>query len=238
MLADAGIINQPVMKKQDLTIITWCCGEIQYYSSCNTCAKVLHHNSFDHTRSSECVAYPDQIYKNPGFQVRNFRPYKISSHFRAHFRQYIDEWSFDRNSNDFQELVDYIKNNINVQSPNAYILIKQYTKSIKKPRLYKQLWSALYNAGGVMPKFNSQELQRLFVEFRSIENYFNSNYDNGNYHNICSVISVLDFLLKLTGKSPYYQFPLVKNSEAKRRGDEFISGYHTFIRHQRSYGHD
>lgn len=236
MLFEAGVISSVSKKQQQQQQhINECCGSIQYYSSCNQCGKVLEHYQYDWSREGENVTYPGQVYRNPGYHITAHRPYKISSHFRAHFRQYINNWSFDRADQDYTNLVEYIKTNLDINDVNAYILAKQYIKACKNPRLYKLAWSALYDAGGISPQFNSQELELVFKQFKAIQNFFIDNFDKGRYHNICSVFTVLYFLLTVIGKKPYYNFPHVKNHDALVRGDEFINSYRSFFIEQNSY---
>ena len=137
------------------------------------------------------------------------RIYKRLTHFKEHVRRFLGA----RFTELPQELLDEIKKKVDLQNRDCYNQVKAVLKQMKKPKLYKEIFTIIYKIGGVKSKFTQvNEIYKLFSDY---DYQFELMRQRGetNRHNGFSFYMLLDIFLKELGYESFYYLPCLKRFE-------------------------
>lgn len=140
------------------------------------------------------------------------RIYKRITHFREHVRRYVGARFTDIPA----EVIESLKQNkdIDVEDPNCYEQVKKALKQLKKPKLYKEIFTIIYELGGRPPKIDNIILD-LYDNFKAFDYYYEQFRKETGRKNGISYYIVLDIILKEMGYESYYYLPYLKDEELR-----------------------
>jgi hypothetical protein len=142
------------------------------------------------------------------------RVYKRITHFREHVRRYVGA----RFTNIPEDVIEAIRDNtsVDVQSPTCYNDVKKALKQLKEPKLYKEIFTIIYELGGTAPKID-HIIQNLYDNYAAFDYYYEQIRKDTGRKNGISYYMVLDMMLKEMGYTPYYELPYLKDEELRQK---------------------
>lgn len=200
--------------KIDLKIRYICCDEGNAWTRegmliCWKCGKVLNEKLL----IDEELEYPEYGkplgHKSRLGPVDKPRVYKRLIHFKEHIRRYVGA-RFTPVPDSIMEEIR--KLNINTDDPKCYFTIKQALKQLKHPKLYKEIFTIIYDLGGHRPKIDSI-IPDLYEQYKQFDIYYEQIKQECRRKNGVSYYMILDLMLKELGHESYYEFPYLKNEE-------------------------
>ena len=111
---------------------------------------------------------------------------------------------------------------VDIHDRQAYNLVKGILKKLKKPKLYKEIFTIIYLKGGHKPALENEVYENCIKDFKIIMNYFLTIRSTYGRHSMPSNYMLLDLILRRNGHDPYYVIPYLKNDECR---DKVMSIY-------------
>lgn len=221
LLADMNIHVTDIERRPELvlpSLISRCCdviSESEGYESCQGCGRVFNATVFETPPEyAYTQSYRHENQKPLGsaehwYQERR-RFYKPLTHFRQHLRSYLGARmvKFDRK---------FLRNfrGISVSDPRAYQQVKDLLRKIKKPGLYKDIFTILYRLGAPMPKFTA--INEICDRFKNWYYIFSTRKLRYGGHNTPSMHMLLDLFLKQFGQPPFFVIPYLKSDKLRQK---------------------
>lgn len=233
LLKEAGIdIPEEDVEKEEVSggkVVYSCCGETEEEGGsdwtvegmlvCWTCGKVLEMKQFVFEDPQE---YPGQGSplgsKSQHGPAPKRRIYKRLTHFKEHIRRYVGA----RFTPVPEEVMKELRSqNINTADRGCYEVVKQALKKLKKPKLYKEIFTIIYDLGGTAPKID-HIIKELYDQYSAFDHYFEQLRESTKRKNGISFYMVLDMMLKEQGYESAYDFPYLKNEELQDKVREIF----------------
>lgn len=216
-----------------------CCNElVTYYAhgyyTCWHCGKqwydppMIWYKGMD---NNEDGAQPSYRRLNDGVVWIKRRYYSKRLQFRTLLNQYIGNV---KRPNLDDAWVQHVKQTIDVQQPDAYLLIRDYLRRTKQSKMYSKIFACIYMLGGPMPALDSEQRDRLRVEFDAVEDFFSNRYKPAGQQrsSMYSVPTLLEMLLVDVGHKPHYSMYQLKDKKLLTQVETFYSAYRA---HSRNY---
>lgn len=228
LLVDCGVLpeeQRPVEQEVSLRIEERCCDEVVADEVngcwvCCGCGKVqsshmlIYHQPFNNQR----FTYPNQS-SNPfgsggHMTITRKRHYKPLTHFKEHLRRYMGARFTPIPDEVFTEVRKQV---VDLQDPYCHSKVKAVLKRMRMTRLYKEIFTIIYMAGGTAPHIEIEVYEKCVADFRVLMYQFKSRRDVWKRHCMPSMYMILDLLLKANGHTPHYHFPKLKNRKLRQQ---------------------
>lgn len=232
MLEAEGIIPKTIKPNEYIPnkYVISCCGPVELNPKegmyvCWSCGLVKHMGYI--VNEEEPVHCDAQTPYGSGstYVYKKYRPYKPLTHFREHLRRYLGQ----RFLYIPETLLDDLRGKFDPLDRDAYMKVKKLmkqlgnkkyeieswdkemrrkvTKHYKAQKFYKDIFTIIYNLGGIQPKFHL--VNSILESYMKLQYEFE--HHKSGRHNMPSHFMILDILLKEHGHSPYYYIPHLKD---------------------------
>ncbi len=197
-----------------------CCGKWAYevaeenresMLTCWECGKVLEMNKYilqENEYGDDGKPFGSKSQYGP---IPKKRFYKRITHFREHVRRYIGA-----RFKDIPETViaAMLENGVDVKSSDCYAQVKKVLKQLKQPKLYKEIFTIIYELGGAYPKIDGL-IAELYDNFTAYDYYYEQIRSTLKRKNGVSYYMILDIMLREAGHVPFYKLPYLKDEELR-----------------------
>lgn len=218
--------------------VTSCCGEVTFDEhagnfGCERCGTI----------TMGRVTDGHGIYQNEYVKDANpqkGRHYRSRIHFYTHLRRYLG----DTRGAVPEECVRMVRENIDVNSREAYEDTRKLFKKNKQGSNYRHIFRILYMLGGKKPELCSETIQKVRQDFVALENYFYDNSDGDAYFNkygalvkrrkslgkFCrksmpSLTMLLVILLNKNGHDIFYRIEYLKDEYLRKKVFDFYDSF-------------
>lgn len=140
------------------------------------------------------------------------RIYKRLTHFKEHVRRFLGA----RFTVISPEIINEISKEIpNLKDRQCYNKVKGVLKRLKRPKLYKEIFTIIYQLGGVKPTLKN--VDNIYQLYRNFDYYYALKVRDGQIkrRNGISFYMMLDLFLKEMGHESYYEIPYLKDLELR-----------------------
>lgn len=215
--------SHPNLNQIPEKVVYTCCGKQEWeighvnkesMLACWQCGKILEEK---HTYILEEDEYPDDGKplgsKSQYGPLPKRRIYKRITHFKEHIRRYVGA-RFTPVPADIMAKLRTL--NLNVNDKNCYQYVKEALRALKRPKLYKEIFTIIYELGGKAPKIDHL-ITRLYSMYKSFDYYYDYLRARLKRKNGISYYMILDLMLKDLGAPAYYTLPYLKDEELQQK---------------------
>lgn len=217
---DAGVQGKPEEKPPE-PVVYKCCGKWAYevadlnkesMLTCWECGKVLEMKLYVLQEDEYGDDGKPLGSKSQYGPIPKKRVYKRITHFREHVRRFAGA----RFTDIPEEVIQSLKANqdIRVEDVNCYDQVKKALKQLKRPKLYKEIFTIIYELGGRPPKID-HIINELYDKFKAFDYYYEQIRKDTGRKNGISYYMVLDIMLREMGCESYYTLPYLKDEELR-----------------------
>lgn len=143
------------------------------------------------------------------------RFYQPLTHFKEHLRRYMGA-RFTEIPDDVVAEVARCLPNI-AHDPDAHGKVKAILKRQGRTKLYKEIFTIIYMAGGKAPHLDTSVYLACIEDFKKLMYHFVRCRDQWKRYSMPSMYMLLDLLLHANGHRPFYNFPHLKNLKLREQ---------------------
>lgn len=206
-------------------VVKRCCDDIvedvlngQYV--CCRCGKVVDNKMFVYYQPFQARnAFSNQHQRPVGSEghvtfIRK-RFYQPLTHFKEHLRRYMGA----RFTEIPESLIDKVRESLGglEKDPDAHDKVKTILKRYGYTKLYKEIFTIIYMAGGTAPQLDTAVYLACIEDFKKLMYHFVRCRDQWQRYSMPSMYMLLDLLLQANGHVPFYKFPHLKNVKLRER---------------------
>jgi hypothetical protein len=226
MLREIGIVSKKTVKNKKISFQAEprCCGNIIHDSGeaclvCDKCGKVLEQRmvrcwpyyKYDASISGCFDEYSNGVKRFIPMDVKKKRYYECRQNFRSYLNKYAGVSAHVSLAHN-RHVLRLRASGWNPKCKNAYIAAYKFLKGLKAKeaaKLYKHIWSIIYENGGDPPSFDAD---KVIQEIKNFQNFY---YDvlAKDFRNVTGTWFILGKILEICGHVSFYSFPELINKD-------------------------
>lgn len=206
------------------------CVNSEAYTVCMDCGKclpdapkqfVFYMNNYDAGQEG-CSFFKRDSKRNSGVQLPAKRRYYQSKiHFMTHLKRYLDLVT----SGDPVPAGLIRELDVDVNDEMAYFHVRDLLKKRKLGKHYKDIFTIIYQRGGVRPDLSGAQLEMVERHIKSIQTFFYANRHRWRKKSMPCVPWLLERLLIACGHKPYYCLHMLKSEPLQKEAENFYDAY-------------